>query len=223
MFIGHFALGLGAKRIAPEVSLGTLFAAAQLADLLWPTLLLLGIERAAIAPGITAVTPLDLSYYPYSHSLVALTAWGVALALAHRLLRRRRLAAGVTLAALVVSHWVLDVLTHRPDVPVGIGGGPLLGLGLWNSVAGTLAVELAVFAAGVALYARATRPRDRTGRLAFWGLVAFMLVVYSANFFSPPPPSITAVAWLAQAAWLLVAWGAWVDRHREPVVRVPAR
>jgi hypothetical protein len=214
MFIGHFALALGAKKLAPKASLGTLFMAAQLADLIWPTLVLLGIETLAVAPGITAVTPLDFVSYPYSHSLVALVVWGAALGSAYALARRGRTAEGLTIAALVLSHWVLDVITHRPDMPISVGGTTKVGLGLWNSVPGTIMVEGLLFAIGVAVFARATRAIDRTGKAAFWGLVGFLLVVYAGNLVGPPPPSAMAVAWVAESIWLLVAWGYWIDRHR---------
>jgi membrane-bound metal-dependent hydrolase YbcI (DUF457 family) len=214
MFIGHFALGFGAKRAAPAVSLGTLFLACQLADLLWPTLVLLGIEVVKIQPGATAVTPLTFVSYPYSHSLVALLIWGAVFGAAYVLIRKSRVAAGVVIAALVVSHWILDVLTHGPDMPVTIGGSTRLGLGLWDSLPATLVVELLVFAVGVGIYARFTEARDRPGSFGFWGLVAFLLIVYFVNLFGPPPPSVAAVAWSAQALWLLVICGYWVDRHR---------
>lgn len=214
MFIGHFAVAFAAKRAAPVLSLGTLFIAAQLADLVWPTLVLLGLERFEIHPGITAVTPLDFVHYPYSHSLVALVAWGAALGIAYLMLRRGRIRAAALLAAVVVSHWVLDVISHRPDMPITLHGGERLGLGLWNSVALTLAVELTAFAVCLWVYLRTTRPGDGTGQWALAALVVFLLVVYVLNLLGPPPPSIAAVAWSAQAIWLLVAWGFWIDRHR---------
>jgi hypothetical protein len=214
MFLGHFAVGFGAKRAAPAVSLGALFAAGQLADLLWPTFLLLGIEHVEIRPGITTVTPLDFISYPYSHSLVALIAWGILFGAGYALLNRSRLAAAITIAVVVISHWMLDVLVHRPDMPVTIGGAARLGFGVWNSVPMTLIAELLMFAAGVVMYARRTRARDRIGSIAFGSLVGFLLVVYLANVFGPPPPSVSAVAWSAQAMWLLVIWAYWVDRHR---------
>lgn len=223
MFIGHLGLGFGAKRFAPAVSLGTLFLATQFADLLWPTLLLMGVEEVRIDPGITVVTPLDFVHYPYSHSLIAMVAWGAVFGIVYKLARRSRPAAGLLLAALVVSHWVLDLVTHRPDLPLTVGGAERYGLGLWNSIPGTLAVELPLFLAGVFLYVRSTAPTDRTGKIALAGLVLFLLVVYAMNFVgSPPPPSSTAVAWVAQSVWLLVAWGYWVDRHREPITSLPA-
>jgi hypothetical protein len=213
VFIGHFAVAFAAKRAAPEVSLGTLFLAAQLADLVWPTLVLLGIESFAIRPGITAVTPLDFTRYPYSHSLVALAGWGLALAVLH-FLSKRRLMAAVVIALVVLSHWLLDVASHRPDMPVTIGGPERLGLGLWNSLPATVAVEGALFAGCVWLYARTTRPVDRVGQWSFLALIGFLGLVYLGNIFGPPPPSVAAVAWSAQAIWLLVAWAYWIDRHR---------
>lgn len=216
MFIGHFALGFGAKRAVPAVSLGTLFLAAQLADLLWPTLVLLGIEEVRILPGATRVTPLDFVRYPYSHSLLTLLGWGILFGIGYVALRRARVWTGAALVLLVVSHWVLDVVTHRPDMPLTPGGPQRLGLGLWNSLPGTLVVELILFLGGVALYVRATEARDRTGRIALFSLVGFLLAVNLANLFGPPPPSAAAVAWTAQSMWLLVLWGSWVDRHRQP-------
>jgi hypothetical protein len=216
MFLGHFGLGFGAKKAVPEVSLGTLFLACQFADLLWPTLVLRGVERLEIEPGATRMTPLDFVSYPYSHSLLMLGVWGIAFGAIYAGVRRSRWRAAVALALLVVSHWVLDVVTHRPDLPLTVTGSARVGLGLWSSVPGTLAAELIVFFVGFLLYARSTVARDRVGSIGLWSLVLFMLVVYAASVFGPPPPSSRAVAWSAQAMWLLVVWGYWVDNHRLP-------
>ena len=216
MFIGHFALALGAKRAAPRLSLATLVVACQLADLVWPVLVLAGVESFEIHPGITAVTPLDFTRYPYSHSLVALAAWGAGFALLWRFGRGASTRASILLAALVVSHWVLDAASHRPDMPVTLHGDARVGLGLWYSLPATLVVETILFAAGVAIYARATRARDRIGYWAFAAFVGFLYATYLANLFGPPPPSVQAVAVSALAMWLLVAWAGWIDRHREP-------
>ncbi|MDP1568927.1 MAG: hypothetical protein Q8L86_02900 [Vicinamibacterales bacterium] len=216
MFIGHFALGFAAKKAAPAVSLGTLFLACQLADLVWPTLVLLGLEIVEITPGATAVTPLTFVSYPYSHSLVALLVWAAAASGLYAVLHRAGTAAIAMVAALVVSHWVLDVITHAPDMPLTPGGDTRLGLGLWYSLPGTLVVETALFAAGVWLYTRATVARDRAGTWGLWSLVAFLAIIYAANLFGPPPPSVQAIAGAGHAIWLLILWGYWLDRHRVP-------
>lgn len=215
MFLGHFAVALAAKRAAPELSLGTLFLAAQLADLVWPMLVLAGIELFEIRPGDTAVTPLEFVHYPWSHSLAAMAGWGLALALAWLAVRRGTPMAAIVIFGVVLSHWLLDFASHRPDLPLTVGGEARYGLGLWNSVPGTLAVEGALFAAGIAIYTRFTRARDRVGQWAFWGLIAFLLAIYASAVFGPPPPTKAAVPLAGLAMWLLVAWGYWVDRHRE--------
>lgn len=214
MFIGHFALAFAAKRVAPTVSLGTLFLAAQLADLVWPVLVLLGIEQVEVRPGATAFTPLDFIHYPYSHSLLALLGWAIAFAVAYAVARRARIGVALTIAALVLSHWVLDFVTHRPDMPLTLGGASRVGLGLWDSVGATMVIEGLLFAAGVTLYVKATQAVDAIGRWALWSLVAFLVLIYFASVFGPPPPSGAAVAWTALSLWLLVAWGYWIDAHR---------
>jgi len=219
VFIGHYGLGLASKRIAPSVSLGALFLACQFADLLWPTLVLAGVESFKIRPGITAVTPLDFEHYPYSHSLLALIVWGVLLGLIYRTVARSSWRAALVLFALVVSHWVLDVVVHRPDMPLAPGLSSRLGLGLWNSVPGTLAVEFLLYVIGAVAYLKSTVARDRVGSIGLWMLLLFLSIVELANVLGPPPPSVLAVTWSAQAMWLLVAWGYWVDRHRDPIAR----
>lgn len=125
------------------------------------------------------------------------------------------------MAALVVSHWLLDFIVHRPDLPLWPAGGPRVGLNAWSSLSVTLACELALFAAGVALYLRHTRAVDAVGRWALWGLLACLLLVYAGNLFGEVPPDVVTLAWAGQAQWLLVLWGWWVDRHRACVE--PAR
>jgi hypothetical protein len=187
VFLGHFAAGLVASRIEPKLPLGTAFLAAQLPDAIWPYLLLTGVERVEIVPGDTAVTPLRFVHYPWSHSLLMVILWGGAAFLAYRALGRTTRPA-LLLFALVVSHWVLDFVSHRSDMPVLLGG-PFVGLGLWNSVAATLVVEGLLFTGAVFLYARTRRPRR-----GFYALTALLAAIYVANLFGPPPPSVTAIA-----------------------------
>ena len=211
MFLAHFAAGFAAKPLAPRTSLGS-FLAAQFIDLLWPTLLALGIEHVRIEPGATRVVPLDFADYPVSHSLVAVIGWAVLVALIYRALRRYPRGAWV-LGALVISHWLLDLVVHRPDLPL-YPGSVKLGLGLWSSLPATLALELGLFGGGVWLYLRASRARDRIGRWALGALIVFLLGIYAANVFGPPPPDAAAIAWAGHAQWLLVAWAYWIDAHR---------
>ena len=213
MFIGHFAVGFALKRAAPRTSLGVLVAAPQTLDLLWPIFLLLGLERVRIDPGNTAFTPLAFDSYPYSHSLVMAVVWGALFASAYFFRTRQRRAAGL-IAAAVVSHWVLDWITHRPDMPIAPWSATKLGLGLWDSVAGTIVVESAMFAAAVSIYARATRARDRTGTINLWVYVAVLAAMYVANIIGPPPPDVRSLAIVALGLWLLPVWAEWIDRHR---------
>ncbi len=219
MFLGHFGVGFGAKAAAPKTSLGTLFLAAQFIDLLWPTLLLVGLERVAISPGLTRVTPLEFTHYPISHSLLAVLLWGVGFGLLYCLLRRYPRGAWVCGLA-VVSHWLLDLVVHRPDLPLAPGLSVYVGLGLWNSLPATLIVELGIFAVGIGLYCRSTRASDRIGSIGLWSLVGFLLLVYLGSVFGEAPPDTTAVAWVGQAQWLLIVWGYWIDRHRKPVLEM---
>ena len=218
MLLGHFGVALAAKKVAPRPSLGTLVLAAQLVDGIWPVFALLGIEQVRIAPGITAVTPLDFVYYPYTHSLLAGIVWAALLAGAYWLARHDN-RGSAWIAALVLSHWVLDALSHRPDLPTW-PGGPVVGLGLWNSVPATMVVEFALFFAGAGLYATATRPRDRLGSLLLWLFALTLVVLYIASVFGPPPPSPTALAVSGLAGWLFVAWAYWIDRHRVPLAAI---
>ena len=114
----------------------------------------------------------------------------------------------------VVSHWVLDVVTHRPDMPLWPFGGPKLGLGLWNSIPATLIIEGAMFVAAMALYARTTRAKDSVGRWGFVVWVALLILIYLGSLSGPPPPDVRTLAWAAFGLWLfpLAAW--WFDRHR---------
>jgi hypothetical protein len=217
MFLGHYALGLAAKRASPDLSLGVLFLAAQLADILWPFLLAAGLEHVRIDPGNTAFTPLDFVSYPYSHSLLLLPIWGLAVGWLFARGNRRGIA---IITALAASHWVLDALTHRPDLPL-FPGGPKIGLGLWNSVGATVAIELPMFAVGVWLYLRATRPRDAAGRWGLMLLVVTLLAIYIGDAFSSAtPPSVGALTAVAALGGVLfTAWSWWADRHRTPVTR----
>ena len=214
MFIGHYALSLAAKRLAPRTSLGTVIAASTFADLIWPVFLLLGWEHVSFVPSSDPFLNLRFDAYPLSHSLLMLVLWGVIFGgLYHMKTRYTR--GTVIVAALVVSHWVLDVITHRPDMPLSPWSSRLFGFGLWESVPGTVIVESLMFIAGIWIYTRCTTPRDRIGRYAWWGLVAFTAFGYVMSLLPAKPPGVTAIGWTALSLGILTAvWAWWADRHR---------
>jgi membrane-bound metal-dependent hydrolase YbcI (DUF457 family) len=216
MFIGHNAVGFGSKPAAPRTSLGLLMAAPMLLDLIWPILVLLGIERVAIAS--SAPSPflrLDFISYPWSHSLVMSCVWGALYGGGYYM--RTRYARGAWILFIgVVSHWVFDFLTHRPDMPLW-PGGPKVGLGLWYWPGGTIVTESILYMIGVALYLRATKARDGAGSIGAWSLILFLAVAYVASIVGGAPPSVTAMAAVALVMWLIPFWAAWFDRHRDVV------
>ncbi|NYF51048.1 metal-dependent hydrolase [Tunturiibacter gelidoferens] len=214
MFLGHFAVGFASKKFAPRTNMGALIAAPMFLDMLWPVFLLTGWERVRIDPGNTRFTPLDLEYFPWSHSLLMSVVWASAFGLLYYLTTRYRRGAVVIWIG-VVSHWLLDWITHRPDMPL-YPGSPLFGLGLWNHVGATLAVELTMFLLGIWLYVGVTRARDRVGRYGFLAYVVLLLVLYLGDRFSSPPANVAQdIAWPGIVAELvLIPWAWWFDQHR---------
>jgi membrane-bound metal-dependent hydrolase YbcI (DUF457 family) len=215
MFIGHNAIAFATKRIAPRGSLGVYTAAVMLPDLIWPIFLLLGIEHVRIQPGATRFTPLDFYDYPWTHSLVMTIAWGLFFGGIYMAMTRYlRGALWVVLG--VVSHWVLDFVVHRPDLPL-YPNGPKFGLGLWNSPPATIVIESAMFIAAVLIYRGATRAIDRIGSIGMWSFIITLALIYIANASGNPPPSARAIAYAGLALWLLPFWAGWFDRHRKPI------
>jgi len=213
MFIGHLAVGLAAKPLAPRVPLPVLLLAPNVADVVFPVLVAAGVEHARIEPGHMAASPLVLESMPWSHSLVTLVGWAALSATLYFLWRKDSRGAWVV-AGLVLSHWLLDWITHEPDLPL-YPGGDRYGLGLWNSLPATIAVELVMLAIGVWLYTRATSGTGGWGRLGWAALVVFLLVAYAAAEFGPPPTSIDAIPVVMLAMVTLITLWAWaVDRQR---------
>ena len=217
MFIGHEAVGLAGRAKTPAISLGTWLLAVQFLDLLWPVFLLLGWEHVRIAPGITRANPLDFYDYPITHSLVGALGWSVVFAAGYLILGRsapaERRRGALLLGAGVFSHWVLDLVVHRPDLPI-LPHGPYVGFGLWNYPTAEALVELVLYGLGIAAYLRATRARDAIGRWGLWGLLVFLPGVWLSSLLGPPPPNDRALAWFALVAWIIPLWGWWTDRHR---------
>ena len=216
MFVGHLAVALTGKAVHRGTSLVWFVAAANLVDLIWPLLLIAGVERVRIDPGNTAFTPLAFEWYPWTHSLLMGVVWGAllaALALAWHVQRRALWLIG----ALVVSHWVLDFVTHRPDLPLLPQDGRLYGLGLWQSIPATFVVEGALWIAGIALFLRARRPRRLAGHVALWSFVVVSTFLWASGPFSPPPPDPQSLALFALLGWSIVPWAWWIERTSEPI------
>lgn len=216
MFIGHFGVGFAAKRVDSRPSLGTLFFAAQFLDLLWPVFLLIGLEKVTIDTGNTAFTPLNFVYYPFSHGFLSVLLLSILFGAIYFIIKRN-LKSSIVLGALVMSHWVLDFIVHRPDLPLIPGSDIKVGLGLWNSVILTILVEGFIFIAGAYLYLKTTRAKNKKGSIGFWSLVIFLITIYVLNMIGPPPPSSNAIAIVGLFQWLLIIWAYWVDRNRKSV------
>ena len=215
MFVGHFAVALAAKRVTPRLPLPLLFAAVQFLDLLWPVFILLGVEHARVTPGFAAASPLDLYDFPISHSLVTSLGWSVLFA--SPLLIKRRFREAAVLAACVFSHFILDFASHTPDMPLYPGGHAKFGLGMWNSLAATIAIEGALFVAGIVIYLRATRATGRAGTIGFAVLMVVLAASWLSGALAPPPPDIKAVALTIVVAIPLIMGAAWlIDRRRVP-------
>jgi hypothetical protein len=217
MFIGHFAAAFAAKRFAPQTSLGTLVAAAEFIDVLWPVFLAAGVETVRIEPGNTHFTPLAFESYPISHSLLMVLLWAALFGGVYWVVRRYR-AGAIATAVLVAGHWLLDAVVHRPDLPLAPGASLKVGLGVWNSVWGTLLIEGSMFLAGAWMYSAATRPKNRFGRYGWSGFLLFIVMIYAANLAVSAPPSVVAIEAVGFAGtFILVGWSALLDRHRIPV------
>jgi len=213
MFIGHYGVGLASKKAGKNISLGTLFMAAQWLDLLWPIFLVLNIEHVTIHPGDTKMTPLNFDYYPFSHSLLFVIIWSVLFGFVYYFLRKN-LKNSIILALLVLSHWVLDLFVHRPDLAL-YPGGPFEGLGLWNYPVIEIILEFLIYIAGIILYINVTKPKDKIGKYSFRGLIILLALFHVMNLTGPPPPNEKMIGYASLSLWLIVLWAYWTDRHRE--------
>jgi len=215
MFIGHFGLSFAAKKVAPKVSLGTLFIATQFVDILWPFLLVFNIEKVAIVPGYTKSNALEFLYFPYTHSLLAGGLWGVVVGLIYWLFKRDKRGA-IVVGLCVLSHWFLDLLVHTADLPLSPFGDSKVGLGLWNHVAISLTIETIIYLAGVYIYANFTKAKTSAGKWGLWSFVIFLLIFNFANTFGPPPPDsiMTLFVTLVTLMGIIISLAYWVDKKR---------
>ena len=213
MFIGHFGIGFGVKKITPAISLGFLFIAVQFLDLLWPTLLLFNLEHVVISPGITKATPLDFVDYPISHSLIMVIVWGILIGFLSWLFFKN-IKYSFLIFLCVLSHWFLDLLVHRPDLPLMPGDAARLGFGLWNYPLLSNLIEASIFFGGVYLYNISTSAKNKFGKYGLTGLVIFLIVIQVLNMLGPPPPDINAITWAGHLQWLFVILAFFVDKNR---------
>ncbi len=211
MLVGHYAVGLAAKRLSPQTSLGTFVLAAMFADLAWCVFMIAGIEHVRFKPGLGAANYLDATNIAMSHSLLMDAMWAALLAAAYFLRKREAGAAWIVFLA-VLSHWLLDFVSHRPDMPMAPGARRLFGLGLWTSVPATLIVEGGLWLLAVMLYAHTARPKGRAWGWAFWSGVVVLTLMWCSNIAGPPPrkPAVAPVASLIVFS-LSVAWAYWVN------------
>ena len=221
MFIGHYAVGLASKKLAPRASLGALIAAPILLDLLWPIFLLLGWEHVSVVPSNNPFLRLQFDSYPLSHGLVAVVGWATLFASLY--FGFTRYASGAIVIWIgVVSHWLMDYVVHRPDLPL-YSGSHLFGLGLWNHVWATISIEVLLFVIGVWIYLRQTKAKDKIGDYALWAFIVLLLLAYAGVTFGPSPRSVKALAIGTLVTWLFIPWAWWFDAHREETLQNPER
>jgi hypothetical protein len=211
MLVGHFALGFLAKRVEPQVSLGTCFLAVMAADFLWCIFMMLGLEHVQFRSGRGAANYLVASDIALSHSLLTITIWGILFALVYLWRRRNLLGAGLLFGA-VVSHWWLDYISHIPDMPLAPGVSKYFGLGLWTSVWATIVVEGGLWLVGIIAYVRAARPRTRLGSFIFWPMVLLLTLAWYGNIAGLPPAPETAAIQSLIFFSLTVLWASWINR-----------
>ena len=217
MFIGHYGVGLAAKKIDNRPSLGTLFLAAQFLDILWPVFILLGLERVEIDPMPKKFLTLHFTSYPLSHSLAAALVWSLLFGLVYYWIRKN-VRVSTMLGLLVLSHWILDLIVHIPDLQLIPGSDMRVGLGLWNSTMLTIIIEGLIFIIGIYLYLKSTKAKNLRGSIALWSLIIFLSFAYVMNLVGPPPPSVNAIGFAGLSQWLIIAWAYWADRNRKSAV-----
>ena len=219
MLVGHCAIALAGKRAEPALSLGTLMTAAVFSDVLGFVLILFGVEHWTLKPGNAGINAVDLDRIAWSHGLLPDLLWAALFAGGYFLWRRHASAAWILFAA-VISHWVLDFISHRADMPITPGLTARFGLGLWTSVPATLVVEGLLWLIAIAIYVGATRSTKRAGIYVFWAMIAFLTLSWMNNIMATPPAGSLSAAAIASLSFflLLVAWAFWMDSARKPAV-----
>ncbi|HNX59463.1 MAG TPA: hypothetical protein PKK43_10220 [Spirochaetota bacterium] len=215
MLLSHVSVGLAGKKFAPKVSLGTLILAGTWSDIVMSILAIAGIEKVRIVPGITLVNPFDMYYYPFSHSLMWTVIWALLFAGIYYFFKKD-IRSSIVLGACVLSHCVFDIISHRPDVEIIPGIGSPVGLGLWNSFAGTVAVEVGLFIVCVAIYLYATKSKRMIGYVPLALLIFFNAFMFTGWLLGPAPKAtdgIFVMSLVMQLIGIALAYAA--DRFRE--------
>ena len=197
MYLGHLALGLAAKPVAPKVSTGVLLVAPQVLDILWAGFFVVGVG--------------ELEATPWDHGLVMSFVWS-AIAFVIALLFYRDIRSSLLIGLLVLSHWVCDFIAWDSVLPLAFGDSPRVGLGLYNSVPVMLVMDFGLFGGALAFYLTRTKANDRTGKWAPWLLVAYLIALIP---FGVMPGKLVTI--MALGLILVVPFGVWIDRHRSLV------
>lgn len=217
MFIGHYGIAFGLKKLDKVVSLGWLFVAVQMVDIFWTLLVFFGVEKVAIVPGLTAANPLDFIYYPFTHSVVAFIIWGlvafIIVYLGHFRSSLTKAKFGLLIGFAVISHLLLDLIVHRPDIPLASEDSIKFGFGLWNHVAVSYTLEALIFVGGALIYYKAVDYLTRKRKIALGAFVIVLLLINLINLIGPPPPDTTTIAVTGFISYIVFAlFGFWLDR-----------
>jgi len=188
MFVGHYSVAFAVKSEENKIPLWVLFVGVQLLDFLWAPFVLLGIEKVRMVPGITATNSLDLYYMPYTHSLLGALIWSGAAFLIYKLAMGTKASnmAALIVAFAVFSHWILDLIVHRPDLAI-YDNTLKVGFGLWNYRGIEFALEIAILVAGIIIYLKRNGAIVRKVSVIIFGAV--LILIQAGNTFVRRPPS----------------------------------
>ncbi|HZR46853.1 MAG TPA: metal-dependent hydrolase [Candidatus Manganitrophaceae bacterium] len=213
MVIGHYAVGFAAKKLAPRASLAVLIGSAIFLDILWISFVVLGWERVRLLTDKTAFIPFEFEHYPYSHSLLTAIGWAALFALAYK--KITGYSVGATLIGVgVLSHWILDLIVHRPDLPLYPGGNRFVGFHLWEYQSASLIFEGSLFILGLWIYVRQTCPLDRAGNYGFWIFILLLVGLYLGKLTGLPIGNNAALVIFGLVTWLSIPWAGWIERRR---------
>jgi hypothetical protein len=214
MFVGHYGVSFAVKSVHKDIPLWMLFIAVQFIDVLWAIFILAGIEKVRITPRITATNPLDLYYMPYTHSLVAALFWSGVGFIGYKYVGRAASYGAFLFAAAIFSHWVLDLIVHRPDLPL-YDDTYKVGFGVWNYPAIALALEASLLFGGIVLYLRSSKSVSLAGKFGVPIFGALLLLLQAVVFFGSPPTSPSAAALTALLSYVVLAGVAyWLEKKR---------